>query len=268
MSQFLYFLPARQTPVFHNDPLLESLGLSTVLGDKVGSVKVARGPNDQGGYLVYRDIPADKLDDRVKHPHRVAKEEQTWVEWAGYWVGFWKEAPPSPEELERGKSLASHPVELADGNEWKAPICRRITGESGLPTVIFQDKDGALVYEVDDEYKFFQEAAEREYRQLMSAWGVSPQGEGDEPFTDQELFDIAVGLLGLNYRIGKAELAAMKLLTKQGMFNVVKAMIDFPSFEILEKALDTSKESTESEGSKKKEPDTPVTQESVCSVDG
>jgi len=251
MGQFMYYIPSRKAPVFASDPLLMELGVKSVIGDRVTCVGVAIGPDSGGGQLLRRDVDDTRLLYR--------RDEQVWYEWRGYFVGYWRDSPPTPKDLLRAEWLTSHRVKLRDGNEWLVPIVRRCDGQTEVPSVTFEDKDGRLVVEVDDRYKFFADIAEREFQQLLVDSGnqqilTDEQVTAFVPLTDADLFDAATRLLGLNYHIGKAEVAALRLLTKENVADVCGAMIDLPTLVKISEEMKKRDDMMDDAGKKKDSP--------------
>lgn len=59
---------------------------------------------------------------------------------ARYWVGFWKDSPPSPEVLRRPYPYMGSPVRLDDGNEWIFPRVESI------PMTLVRQDDGSTAF--------------------------------------------------------------------------------------------------------------------------
>jgi hypothetical protein len=111
---------------------------------------------------------------------------------------------------------------MLDG-DWLMPTARLPTGGSLLPQRRRLGEDGTLRWEVEETYGRLLELAE--------AWWDELRGCG--AFTDAML-DEAVDLaVGVNYRVGVRELAALDALSQQVMRDVMAALVDWPTVERL-----------------------------------
>ena len=83
-------------------------------------------------------------------------EKQTWIpavangpdgEGRGrYWVGFWNDSPPTPEDSQRPYAHAGPLVELGDGNSWRIPEIDQ------LPHDYIRNDDGTWRFEIQRQY--------------------------------------------------------------------------------------------------------------------
>lgn len=135
MAGFLYYLQHREP----SPPSLEKIrdvGLGHAFDrDPVESVRVKSGGPDggEGCVLGYKSRMGD-----WSIGYRPA--EQRWHEMpCGAWLGWWTDAPPTPEELARPRQLPGYEAPLNDGHEWLVPLIRCVddAGDSscGLPAV-------------------------------------------------------------------------------------------------------------------------------------
>jgi len=154
--------------------------------------------------------------------------EQSWKESINgkYWLGFYKDSPPTEKTLRRKKQLAGHEVELADGNKWLVPVARIITGGSKLPQTLIFGKDGEVVAEAIPKYAQFSAKVEKLWEDFRSEF----DGEKKQPkLTSKEQIEVAVEALGFNYRVGMEEVNLLKLFTTENFSEVLTAIIDIPT---------------------------------------
>lgn len=125
---FQIFIPGKQG----TDPQhLADVGLP---GLAAGALFLAtRGPDDQSGLLISwpGDGPPKTGYDAERQTWRPAVPQGAWPA-ARYWIGFWNESPPRPEELAVTYQQAGSDVELGDGQRWLIPHARELPAEMKL----------------------------------------------------------------------------------------------------------------------------------------
>lgn len=244
MAGFIYFVPNARA----KDPAVARLGEigrpTSMIGEALVRI-TERGPNDQPGALAAADTgPRGKQARSLYMP-----DEQTWVRAPGadWWLGYWNDRPPCPEDLERARLKPGHKVALADGNKWTLPVARALSGRPAVPQVVRVNDGGAKVLDVVaadralweralafwDEWQALADTAEQQSDIDSYTW--VGRKDGVVVISIDNCFDAAVELLAINYRVGEAEISALELLTTDNMIECLLALVDWPSLEALEK---------------------------------
>lgn len=175
------------------------------------------GPGKKPGTLLV-PLPADG-----QPPNRLGyfPRDQHWEENPGgadAWLGYNLAEPPTPERLARRKRFPGYDVELADGNRWEIPILRAPGTRSSLPHRFAYDKENGWKLKLDPSYAELWQMAE-------TAWNYYA---GDGGITWDFFADYATACLGLNYRIGRAELSLLGLLDTTNRNALIEATLDIP----------------------------------------
>lgn len=232
MAGFLYYLPGVEMLTLEQ---ARQRGFSYAMeGRDIHARQVARGPEGQGQGVVFAD------PDRVPQG-RIGfyPERQTWrrIPQSDGWIGLDKEQPPEPKDLARAKQLSGHWVELADGRQWLAPVARGQADVEGdlqwycaLPREITVSDEGAWTRgEVLPRYAEL-------WQRALAFWDVfraelmeddTQPAAGD----DDQLNDLSLFALSLNYTIGKAELRLLGLFDLAARSRVLAALVDWPTME-------------------------------------
>lgn len=217
MAGFLYYLPGeKQRP---GDDRLRELGLPYVAGRKLFASDIHQGPDNGSGWLM---ADQGRLGE---YAARHMPGEQEWQETPdGWWLGYYKAAPPTPDDLAHDQQLAGYDLTMGDGNVWTLPLVRNVD-EAGepvcmLPAKLVRDKaTRALVPGPPIErYRYLWEATEW-------AWLAMVSGEEVDGTRFEET---AALLLGSNYAVGAEELVALGLYsTELGPPKLVAAATGF-----------------------------------------
>lgn len=226
----LYFVPKRKSV---SAGQLRELGLAYAIDSPV-TRETMRGPGNQAGILV--------ADSSLVDPARLryAKDEQEWRKLPGAGedgpsVGrYGTERHPTPDQLARPRQLPGPEIELLDGQRWTVPLIRTWQLHDTDPRILYHDAV-PRVLDIDDSGKFVTgafvpqfaalaargiAAAESIYNQLT---GRDSTGAALEP---QEVLGLAVDLLGTNYRVGRAEIALMRILDEELANAIVRLSLD------------------------------------------
>lgn len=191
-----------QSPVFTNG------GLSLVFADCKDAVQhvQTKGPDGSAGVMVF----ALPNDGEVPFRMRYVPEDQEWFESDGYWVGYNKNNPPTPEGIERRKICDHYRYTLADGRIWKCPRVRR--GMIPLVPHWYRVRGGQITFEVRPEYRdLFERSAE---------WTI------DGRIQVGDLVAACSECLSLNYRGTAEEFTAMNAFDDSSTFDVMRAALD------------------------------------------
>lgn len=152
-------------------------------------------------------------------------DTQKWVKVCGpdgkvtHWFGWEKNNPPGPADLARPRAVDGHPVRLGDGKEWIIPSVH--IPLTTLPRDFTFDESGELTLTVASGY-------EELCNESAKWWNVIENGE---PFNKFEWFDFVCGLLAVNYRLGKTEIAHLRLLndSQEVLRGVLYAALGVPA---------------------------------------
>ncbi len=229
MSSFLYFKPDETKTVTLDDVKRWGLGYAFT-GPPTGTICQTHTPNGRNGVVF--------ADERRLGDYTVAMnlDEQEWrkIPKSECHVGYWKAAPPVPEDLVRSPSLPGYLVPMG-GQEWTVPVTARFDETrkqlvTALPCYVECDTEGNWnegdVLAVHEHlWNIGQPFRDDLMRRLV---------EGGEPadFTRQELFDAAVAYLQANYVVSAAELSLMRTFTTDSaVHGAILAANDYFTFE-------------------------------------
>lgn len=257
MSGFIYHIPGYNGTIDHSSIQRHCPNLAEQFGViSFDSRKVSVGPSGQAGVIF---CMTGRLTAKDGQRLRYEQKNQTWQKTKdGYWIGYWNGDLPNPLALQRPAIMAGYLLQLNDGNQWAIPIIRHVeTGGSALPEVMTYNSDGVVVFEPMAKYAELTHLADRVWRQALIDSGIDATDdsqEGDdsvvgefEPMSTEDRWKFATKGLAMNYFIGEAEIAILKIITfnpelDQGNINsICKAMIDINSVIGVMKALDAAK---------------------------
>lgn len=247
MHGFYYYFPglpaaelARGNEV--NRDTLRSRGLIDILDDvrEIPSHAIAtdspKGPDGAGGSILYVKPKTGDLP-KVAGYHSA---DQQWIpdseESTKFFLGWWRDEPPTPIALERHNANLNTwwAIEDGGGRKWKVPSVR---GHSHTPNPY-----GSL----ESTYQFcgsVKLVVRREYQQLWErsakVWDHI-EGRG-ERLSENELACYAAEVLSLIYRIGPTELRALHeanapLITTGNLLAILLAICDYDAVKEFEAA--------------------------------
>jgi len=257
MGVFMYYLPGIQKA---GKKELAEFGLTDRFepDDPVRHAPVlANGPDGNRGMIVAFDPPGRK------HPLGYYPDRQTWQQVGDYYIGFDNHDRPDPQIHERKTVLAGHEVELG-GHKWIVPVLRHFWPEQGtpLPQVFTLDSTGKMVKVVDKKYRELCENADRLWYTFCELFDLSDcitDIDAMEPLTEEDRFLNACKALAINYRITREEILATGMIDTLKLFQIEKALFDWPTVEKLAQMTDELE---------KKNIDRDSTQDSSGSGDG
>ncbi len=211
--------------------LLVQHGLDRLVGESYQSQQTFSGPGGVAGIIVAsNDVPSDRV--------RFVDGEQTWSKRYGYrsLVGTWNDALPTVDELRRSTVITGSDVQLLDGGCWHVPVLRawrdgdELLGyDIRLPRILEQCAEtGAwLVTRVVPQYAQLWDAsvniAEKLFAQL--------RGQETASLELKDLFDFAVAVLQVNYRVDASILSHLKVLEPETAVQIVRHALDWPTME-------------------------------------
>lgn len=240
----LYFIPKFARELVNSaDELPADTGLRELLAG--ASVRCQGGPGPGGEYGKF--VAAATAGEGGEPAADPLEHDPDAIEWrpvrpkpggpVTHWLGWRKDRPPRPEDVQRPERIAGHPVRLADGNEWVVPVCgpRHHAASDGkkhpnawisLPHTYALGDQGEAISRVSRRFESVCEASERWWDRVQAkVWG-----------TDGEVLDYAASLLGLNYRVGRAEIGHLELLDTPTAIRAVQVSLGWVELEALQAA--------------------------------
>lgn len=160
--------------------------------------------------------------------------DQEWIEAEpGRWVGYWRNLKPTPGDLivDDTKLLDGWPAELGDGNVWILPRLKSETEQSGLPHVVRLSSSGCLYTEPVEKYKDLCKDGERLWETLL--WMRKGGEKPERPMVEPDIFRLISRLVGVNYRVGPAEVSLLGLVTTH---NFLLTAFSIVGIDLLEQA--------------------------------
>jgi hypothetical protein len=198
------------------------LGITSIRAQTSLNELSGKGPGGQSGTLLQVIPPGEP-------PMRIGfyPDHQDWHEApAGCraWVGIDREYSPRPADLVRVADPAGHNVQLGDGHTWKVPIIREpfnkeSAGRSQLTRDFTFDSSGRLVF-------VRQSSDDRLWELSGVAWDHFFEREKQPTLDMEEMVELILGALAINYRIGKPEAQLLRLFNTKTWSPAVEAILD------------------------------------------
>lgn len=265
MPGFLYFIPSDAKTLSPAEIHRAGLGYAI---DRKAFQHVITGPHGEPGFIVADESSVDRSAIKYR------PTEQTWravtrPEGLDVCLGWYHDEPPTPTDMVRRQPLPGVSVLLADGHAYQVPIARRfaefegrLLGVCGLPQSLARDSAGvwvpsgpiaryARLWDLLQGYLAAREEA------LAKA-----DADGVIYFDFPPINELAIGILGINYRIGPDELEALGLWTQEARTQILRIALDEQTREdwIKKKAADLIRETGDSSaGPDPSTPGTPAT---------
>jgi hypothetical protein len=210
MAGFLYFFPNKRFAAAGDVPMVGDLP-SIFRDASVHTREIeGRGPGGESGTIVAIEPAAGGTCPRVGYWENL----QTWTQVTNaagelqYWIGWETASRPGPADLRRCRAPEGHLVELGDGNAWLIPCVAAATPQQlTLPTAMELDAAGELVFRVTPGYEDL--VLEAKYW-----WDVA--SNPGSTYSIKRYWSYAASLLGVCYRLGRAEVNALSLLLNDG----------------------------------------------------
>lgn len=238
---FLYFIEGQNTAAAD---IIAAAGLAYALGD--GTAITTRealagpGPKNRGGIVLAYG------GDGKTDPASVGfwPDRQVWRpagQAGGTYVGMpagpeAKTQKPGPADLMRAEPVGGYIVDLADGNPWIVPVARIFPEGTAFPQTLAIGPEGQLVSEPIEEFAAAAGDADRIWDAVRTDHDMLEDGEEPTAIDDIEAFRMAVRALAINYRVGPAEVSALKILTTTNVLRVLACFVDYPAFAAAELA--------------------------------
>jgi hypothetical protein len=219
MAAIWYFVPHVDRPLIVDGRLnraaLQDLGLDRALED-VRTVPdeclhvECVGPSDGRGHLLY---PLPISGDVPKKPgYHAARQAWKLAGGGKYWIGYDRDEPPQPADIERRVLVGGIPIRDAHEQTWHVPVLRSVTNPRGRLSVAFSwDDDDQPVIGVDPRHAELWEQSAQVW-DLIDHHSTDHGGVFRQQFdaaTDARLLRYTLDCLGVNYRANNAVFALM-----------------------------------------------------------
>lgn len=246
--------------------VLEARGLGDVLNDcqlideHVTVSEATTGPDGRSGIVLY----PKRTDGELPKVLQYRPEQQTWLpvphgqEKPLRHIGWLNEQPPQPVDLERRQTYAGYSVKDQNETAWSIPIARSPSAVSGSLPVEYEPDDSGVwksvlkadfqgLWDLSGEVWDYWNPPDvicggcKELALDRGPGAVCPNCDHQpmpfdpqrvEKFTDQWQLNAVTAILGVNYRIDRWELLALRradcnVLDDKFVGNVLLAVIDF-----------------------------------------
>jgi hypothetical protein len=232
MSGFLYYLPGRSRSI--KLPEVKRLGLGYAFEERMTPNDVYEGPDQRKGVILVDPGRTDR-------PIGYVRDQQEWrkIPKRDAWLGWWRDSPPGPADLVRRRVIPGHSIEIG-GQRWECPIARAADEDNGqlhwfpvLPVAMGLDEEGNWVRNgtLPQYARLWQIACD--YWNALT--GATPESEADGKsrivFNFSNAADAALCALATNYRVDRAEVAALGLFDEQTVREILQALVDWPTVE-------------------------------------
>lgn len=230
MTVFNYFLPDRRAISLAD---LVAAGLGYAFAPETADTPratftprpVIGGPGGANGIIVA------PLDDRLPG---YFPAKQTWKQDpAGYWAGYWNDAPPTPDTLARSNQIGGAWLRLEDGRDWLIPKARHFDEFDG-EIVAVQQLPARLVR--DELGNWVQGGIKERYRRLWDLTTEFVQAVCDDRQEFDKLDALAVEAFQVNYRVAEIELDLLGVYDLESRDRTIRIVTDLDGFaELLKK---------------------------------
>ncbi len=252
---FLYFIEGTKSPTAE---MIEAAGLTHAL--VTGEITVretTKGPGPKGGVVMaVAGTPAGDI--------KYSPKSQTWAKveppadapddaHAAY-IGYATDSPPGPMDLIRNDPVLDGYALILQGpggeGRWFVPRARiydediagdKIDGPtSDLPQSLSM-VGGEIVKTDLPRYRQACLDADRIWAAVLSANSTDADPAEEVVLGDDEEFNLAARILGINYKVAIPEINALAIITTETMGNIVRCFVDFPAWAIVERARAAAK---------------------------
>ncbi len=243
---FLYFLPdiARTAPL-PSQEVIASRGLAYAFESRPFGCGCS-GPQGKEGFVLgcrrrWESGQVKIEPTQIWTPHPSGK----------YFVGYWPDQLPTPDQLAREKLLSGHLLKLADEREWQIPLARGRHDESTAETPrVPYSVELPQRSQLNEQGEWIDGGVLPKYRalwELASGWNDFRRAQLDDPDHErlvehwsryQTRHEAAVQVLAANYVVGPVECSLLGILNKELAAEILDLAIDEPEFDrILKKWL-------------------------------
>ena len=239
MSGFLYFIEGTKAAP---SEILEAAGLSHALDEgQVTTRETTKGPSGHAGIiLAHAGMPA--RDIKYSPPSQTWTPIENAAEAPAAYIGYATNDPPGPEDLLRDTAiLDGYAIEMESAGgiaRWFIPRARIYTEDVNGGTIDGPDSDlpqaiaivgGEIVAKPLPRYRQACLDAERIWAAVMAANDDGPEKDA-VVLTAIEEAQLAIRILGINYRLGIPEANALGVITTTTKGNIIQCFVDFPGY--------------------------------------
>lgn len=211
--RYLIYVPGQSTE--SQSELLGRVGLSEI-GQGLDA-KASEGPdNGRGKLFGWLSSTQAQL---IYKP-----EAQTWIpsaksgdrESGAYWVGIWKDSPPTEEDLRKPDHRKGSFVRLGNGELWS------IVAQGQLERFPDLKSDGSLIYYVDEAFNWFSTEIDKRLADVI---------RGDDGSITL-LFDMTKDwmflcrVMAINYRITPEVVSHLRLFSQSALKRLIAQLMD------------------------------------------
>lgn len=238
---FMYYIPGARNETGFLEKAVGLVG-SAIQDCDLHVQNVNAGPGKNGSGALFAAIPRYLSDQyKVADVVRALKysadpKTQTWLEGAGYWVGFVNDARPRPEDLRRQSTVGGYTYICPDTGEWVVPLARKVDGTTAFDERVVFQPDGTIKYATISRYETLCQFAAQHFEVLALLDINDPVMN----VTDKHL-QIAVQALAINYHVGAYELSALGTLKRSSAAYICGLLCDWPGLIAIQEARDVSK---------------------------
>ena len=237
MTTFFYWLAA-DGPSTNTAKLLERMraaGLGYAVEDRITSRASDRGPDAMKGNVVCH---GGNQDGKLGY----WSEEQTWKKVPGceVWCGMFSGDRPAPDDLARAEQVTGEWLTLDDGRRWLAPKARRwleiddrLLWNYNLPRRMTLTDDG--LWEpgaVKPKYERLWNLATSYESAASEAIANAAEGDGSVRFAFENLDELAIGALQVNYRVGAVELDLLGVYDDSLRQRLIDVLLDNATWQV------------------------------------
>ena len=214
MSHYLVYVPQRHVQAAQKRDLTQSPLAHVGLPDHAAgafNLLCGDGPDGQGGTL-YSWAPGT-----AQHRLHYNADEQDWIPAVPhhdqpaerYWIGFWRDSPVTPRDLQRPRLAPGVELELGpDGHHW------RVLTSSTLPTEADLTPGGEWVTRVQPQYA--------DYCSEILTWR-NTLDSGLREYSLPDLYELTLRVLSINYRLTREVIVRLRLLRDEDIWAVLFA---------------------------------------------
>jgi hypothetical protein len=232
----LYFVPEANT-MGQATAVLKESPAAGILETKPSFVG-AQGPANTGSGTL---VALPDASGQVPRGFTYKDATQTWrpVQGGKVWVGFDRNARPTPADLLRGTIVEGHNVMLGDRQRWLVPAARRWRKEDGEPRWVHALPTKRTI---DAEGNWSTGPVAERFSGLWNRLDSLVKAQaafagGDESALDWFDLDAECALitdaLAVNYRVGPPEVALLGLIESGTLAAVLDALCDAPTLKEL-----------------------------------
>lgn len=232
MPAFLYYFPGRNLVM---GEAVRSLPCAYAFEtDCVHATPVTEKGPDGGSGCVIADsnrIDAAKV--------RVDLRKQEWVDCSGYWLGWYRDNPPTEETLRRAERLDGERLILGDEQQWLVPVARRWSANddpagfpqwsSALPSRVTLKQGRFVLGDPLPRYADLWRIAEAVF---AARCGIADEAQ-QQLLSGDNRWHLACRVLAANYVVSTAEVVALGLLTTETPERAFDAMLEWKRFDEL-----------------------------------